>query len=95
MDSAPHASVPGRLVDQIEHYFLVRLTALRPRVANDASEAIVESGKAAGSGFDIMTILPINYCNVLRADGMNHGDDPSASLRTACLCGHAERALSS
>jgi 8-oxo-dGTP pyrophosphatase MutT (NUDIX family) len=32
----------GRLVDQIEHYFLVRLTALRPSVANHTSEAIVE-----------------------------------------------------
>lgn len=32
----------SRLVDQIEHYFLVRLTTLRPRVANHTSEAIVE-----------------------------------------------------
>lgn len=32
----------GRLVDQIEHYFFVQLTALRPPVANHTSEAIVE-----------------------------------------------------
>jgi hypothetical protein len=32
----------SRLVDQIEHYFLVQLTNLRPVVANYTSEAIAE-----------------------------------------------------
>ena len=32
----------GRLVEQVEHFFLVQLTALRPSVANSTSEAIVE-----------------------------------------------------
>ena len=36
-----------------------------------------------------------NYCNVLRDDGLSYGDYPSASLRTAFLCGHADRALRS
>jgi 8-oxo-dGTP pyrophosphatase MutT (NUDIX family) len=32
----------GRLVEQVEHFFLVQLTGLRPSVANSTSEAIVE-----------------------------------------------------
>jgi 8-oxo-dGTP pyrophosphatase MutT (NUDIX family) len=32
----------GRLVEQVEHFFLVQLTALRPIVTNSTSEAIVE-----------------------------------------------------
>jgi 8-oxo-dGTP pyrophosphatase MutT (NUDIX family) len=32
----------GRLVEQVEHFFLVQLTALRPSVTNSTSEAIVE-----------------------------------------------------
>ena len=44
-----------------------------------------------------------NYCNILRDDCLSYGDYPSAEfilsategLRTACLCGHGDRALGS
>jgi 8-oxo-dGTP pyrophosphatase MutT (NUDIX family) len=32
----------GRLVEQVEHFFLVQLSTFRPSVANSTSEAIVE-----------------------------------------------------